>query len=287
MRTVKPYDKNGHLCEIYSTGFQLAFASPDLEQCHDWVLCKDFLTDVVWAQLNQSSASIYGFRYQYKNNPVISIDPVLMLARNKQVKNGIFDKCIVNSTKFMNMLETKLKFTLCKSEKVEFKIEESSYSVWMFTLDPRWLHAPPMVSLLSLMMRVGCHYNGSGYLASALRKFKKSVIARRDGLTKDSDNELEKIEDFKALYNDANYLRKSYALRTLIIQKGISIFKPEMKDNYPSNVDIHTIHNNWGIVEARNCEQLKTLWDFSGLEIIKAIAKEKAIKKEAVQKVSK
>lgn len=261
--------------------------SPKLEQCHDWVLCKDFLTDAVWATVNKSEASIYGFRFHHERNPQISMDPVLLIVRNKQVKNDIFDKCIVNSAKFMNMLETKLKFTLCKVEKVTFKVDEGDYSVWMFSLDPRWLHAPPMVSMLSLMIRVGCHYSGKGYLAAALRKFKKSVIAKRTKMNEDDDCDLEDIDGFEALYNDAEYLRKSYALRTLIVKKGLSIFKKDMKDNYPRDVDVHTVHNFWGIVEARNFATCKTLWDLSGLEMIKAEAKEKATKKQAVQKVSK
>lgn len=287
MRTVKSFDKSGSLCEIYSTGFQLAFASPELEQCHSWVLCKDFLTDAVWATVNKGDVQIYGFRFNHKINPAISIKPVYLIARNKQVKNDIFDKCMENCQKFMNMLEVKLKFTLCKFEKIKYT-GEGEYSVWLMTFDPKWLHAPPMVSMLSLMIRVGCHYSGKGYLNAALRKFKLSVKAKQQKMDSYDGDTLDEIDGFEALHNDAEYLRQSYAMRTLIFKNGLKIFKPTMAENYPNDVDVHTVHNHWGIVEARKFETFKTLWDLSGIEVIKEdLKKKKEAKKETVKKVSK
>ena len=48
MTQIKAHSKQGGLSEIYSTGLQFSFVSPNDEMCHAWVLCKDFLTDRRW-----------------------------------------------------------------------------------------------------------------------------------------------------------------------------------------------------------------------------------------------
>lgn len=229
-------------------------------------MCKDFLTDVIWATINKKNIEIYGFSYDLKNNPPISLDPVMLIVRNKQLENYVFDKQITNCVKFLNLIEIRLKFELCKAEKVKYK---GNGSVWLFTFDKRWIHASPMISMLSLMMRIGCHYKGTGSLINALKKFKQGTKEiRESGGT--SDDYFDDIDENKSpIFNDAQYLKQSFAMRNLILKRSISIFKEKIEENYPSNVDTHSVHNCWGIVAAQKQETFKTIWDLSGLEVLK------------------
>ena len=72
----KPFSDNS-LSEIYQqVNMQFAFISPDNEQSHTFVLCRDFLHDAVKAYLNKSSCEIYRFRYDYNVNPCIDMDNI-------------------------------------------------------------------------------------------------------------------------------------------------------------------------------------------------------------------
>jgi len=257
LKTIQPFNEKQFLCEIYNVGFQLSFVSKDLKQCHPWVLCKDFLTDAVWATMHQSRVGIYGFSYDTKIHPPISLNPVLLMVRNTQVTEKTFAESIQNSCKFLNKIERKLKF---KKAKVENVILEKKTNCWLFTLDKRWLHASPMISLLSLFMRVGLKYNPELNFNSFIRSVKHDEIQVGKNGTK----------------NDKKYLKQSRKFRLLILKNGIKIFKTKMKDNYPTS-DIHTIHNCWGIVSASKLKQFQTLWDLKELKTI-------GQKKEVVEK---
>ena len=265
MQKVKKFDRTQSLCEIYSTGFQFALLSADFEQSHAWVLCKDFMTDVIWATVNKKSASIYGFTYDSATYAPIDRDTVRLIVRDKTKAATEFDASIEKSCEFLNLLESKMGFDLGQVEKVE---HDDGGSVWMFTLDKRWIHASPVFSMLTLFIRVGCCYEGEGKLDDAIRKFKT------------------------VSHNDANYLKRSRKLRHLIIKKGLDIFKPNMEDNYPADATIDEVHNYWGIVNSTDSySKVKSLWDLDGLDTIvkkkatKKVAK-KATKKTATKKVA-
>jgi len=248
-RKVKTYTRTQHLSEIYHAGFQLAFVSPDLEQCHPWVLCKDFMTDALWADLHKKKASIYGFTYDPAKDPKLTRTKTVVVVRNRQKTAEVFCKEIKLSIKFINCLEERMGFKPSKAEQVECGKDGC---VWMITGDKKWMHAPPVFSLYSLYLRVGCFYDGKGRLHQAVRDFKKNVK-----------------------HNDAGYLKTSRKLRLLLLQSGLTIFKDKKEDNYPKSADIHEIHNQWGIVNAANCSRLQKIWDLSGLETIGKKTKKK------------
>jgi hypothetical protein len=281
---VKSFEHSQSLCEIYSVGFQMAFVSEEFEQCHPWVLCKDFLTDSLWATFNTDKVRIYGFEYNPADHPLISLDPVRILVRNKEKSVLEFEREIQNACKFINLVEVRLKFNMASVERVE---HSQGNAVWMFTLDKRWVHAPPMISMLSLFVRIGCCYDGKSSLNDAVRAFKNRTVDEPEfDEWGDCDSEYDG-ENQEVVTNDKEYLSASRSMRLLILKKGISIFQPKMEDNYPGGCDIHTVHNDWGIVEAKRYEPFQTLWDLDGLDTIgkKKKAKKKAAKKKAQKKV--
>lgn len=236
MRELKPYTKSARLTEIYSTGMQFSFVSPNDEICHNWVLCKDFLTDTVWATVNQQKASIYGFSYSPETNPPISLNPVKLVVRDKQVSDTKFDEEMRQCLHFLNAVERKLKFAPSTLEQVS---NGEKYPLWMFICDKRWIHAPPMISMLTLYIRAGRHYK-EGTFNQALKYFKTLNT------------------------HDSRYIDASKPLRLLIMKKGISIFNDKMEDNYPSDSSISVMHNSCGIVNGKN-SKIKG-WDFSEID---------------------
>jgi hypothetical protein len=198
------------------------------------------MTDVLWATFHKKQVAIYGFRYDPADYAPISLDPVRIVVRDKTKSEEEFDKTIQKSCEFIHILEAKMGFDLSRVEKVE---HEDGGSVWLFTCDKRWIHAPPLFSMLSLFLRVGCYYEGGGKLNDAIKKFK--TIS----------------------HNDAGYLKASRNMRHLILKRGLAIFKPKMEDNYP-HADVHTVHDSWGIVNVTKCDAIKALWDLEGLETV-------------------
>lgn len=243
MKNVKPYtDADASLSEIYSTGFQLAFTSYHNQMCHAWVLCKDFMADAVWSQIHGKPVSIYSFKYNPKKQAKISFKPVKVIVRDKTQSGEEHDRRCRQSIKFLNIVERLHGFPESRAEKVKFG--DTDQNVWMFTCPTEWVHASPMLSLLTLYIRIGCFYPGGGRLNAAISHYKKTVT-----------------------HNDAKYLKQCRKLRLLILKKGISIFQDKMEDNYPDDgTELHTIHHQWGIVNSPKQENLKKLWELGDLE---------------------
>lgn len=243
-RPIKPFP-SAKLCEIYSEGFEYAFVSPDDEQCHPWVRCKDFLTDAIWSQIHNKPVNIFSFKFD-KINPRVSLNPVKLIVRNPKRKGDEFDLDIAQSVKFLNMIEDRIKLAHSTIEKVS----HGKNTAWMFTCEPRWIHAPSLLSYLTLLIRVGTHYKDDGF-QEAFRAFKN------------------------VKHNDASYLQSCRGMRRLILKRGLDIFKPKFEDNWPSNVDVQTVHGSWGIVGATRT---------FAKEILKEFPKEEEDKKKAEKK---
>lgn len=260
MKTIKPIENaNAKLSEIYSTGFQLSFVSRQNNQCHPWVLCKDFMNDAVWATLHKRRVSIYEFTYDANKHPKVSFSPVKIIVRNKQKKPEVFDKEIKKSIKFLNIAERQHGFQESTVERVKFG--DTDQRVYMFKCSKEWIHASPMLSLLTLYIRIGCHYPGGGSMNKAIKYYKNNVK-----------------------HNDASYLKQCRKMRLLVLKKGLSIFKSRMKDNYPLNDDLHNIHHQWGIVNAPKHGIFKKLWDLKDLDKMGKKKEEPAEKEEAIIK---
>lgn len=224
------------------------------------------MTDVVWSTIHKEPIEIYGFQYNPHSDPKIAMDPIYIVVRNKELDEGLFDEQIQKSHQLIRMLEIKLEFEPSRLKKVD---HENGGDVWMFILDKKWIHTSALLSMLTLFMRVGCNYSGKGKLNAAIRSFKRYKPEDRDDYSESTRS------------NDANYLRQSHKLRCLILKQRLSIFAPKMEDNYPHS-DVDSIHERWGIVGARNCNELKCIWNLDG---IKTILQKKKTKKKVMKKI--
>ena len=86
------FGKNYHTAQIYSKGFEFAFASAKgkgYKQACTFVYCKDFLHDAVWAAVNKTKWSVYGFHYDSKKDVPLDMEHCVFLFRNTQIKLSI------------------------------------------------------------------------------------------------------------------------------------------------------------------------------------------------------
>lgn len=215
------------ISQIYSKGMEFALVSQDYKQCNPFVWCKDFLQDVVYSALHKKWINIYDFQYSPYTDPEPCLDKVRILVAN--ANDSKLRNKIPNVIDILNQIEDTL--DIKKSFVRECWMPPENYrksGVWMFEGSKRWLKSPPMLSLYTLLLRVGCvHTVGVRY-----EKTLKDIMS----------------QDIKPYQKkDALWLKHSMTGIEKIIRIGDrKIFHSDIKDNYP-NLDIDVIHNQLGI----------------------------------------
>lgn len=215
-----------HLCEIYSQGLQYCFISDKMEQCHQFVFCKDFLQDAVQAFWNDSQASIYGFSYSSKNPPICQKKTRIALANQS-------DKSFLSRAEsildFINQFAKRMHLKKSKIYEVSNPPKKYKSGVLFVEGSQRWINNPPMLSMYSLLLRCGGAHTVGNDCMDTVNKLMNG-----------------KIKCYGA--NDASYLKSALGGIKKILSLGYRpFFYIEDKKNYPK-VDIGTMHGSAGIV---------------------------------------
>jgi hypothetical protein len=207
------------MAQIYSSGLEFAFIGPEGIQCHSFAYCKDFLQDAIQATLHKKTSSIWGFSYDYKVNPPLDLENTRMAVRYKG--RATLEEEVKNSVRFMNEIESELGFA---STTVHDGGKHANAQTYVFISDKKWMHAPPLISMYSLLLRVGLNYKDGGWLKH--------------------------LEAGKFIgNNDASYISTGIkGIKDIVKKKIENIFADKMEDNYPSSVSIGTMHDQSGIV---------------------------------------
>lgn len=216
--------KDVNMAQIYSSGLEYAFVSKEGEQCHAFAYCKDFLQDAVWATLNKSSASIYGFTYQHGVNPAVDTEHMRLGVRIKGAKGEGFEEKCKKALVYLQEIDAVQGFAPTELL-LGGKKKGEKHNTYVFVADKAWLHSSVMVSLFSLLVRVGMTYEGGGW-----RKHfdgAKTYLGSKDkSYTASAAKGLDKI----------------------IGKKPDAIFAKNFIDNYPKGVNVNAMHNSSGIV---------------------------------------
>jgi len=214
------------LSQVYSTGLEYCFISRDWKQCCPMVYCKDFLQDAIQATYHEKSVSIYGFTY----NPQ-TCEPLYMrrtrMALGNASDSGFSDK-IPNVMDFLHQFEKKLRLVRSKARQVENPPKRYKSGVWVIESSNRWILSPPMLSLYTLLLRVGfCHTKGEDFAETI-----KKIIAG-------------KISPYQS--NDKKQLSQAKDGIDKILKFGYAkIFFKNPKKNYPA-ITTSSMHNHTGI----------------------------------------
>jgi hypothetical protein len=221
------------LSQALGSGLEYAFVSNDYKQCCPFVLCKDFLHDAVYNRIHKTKKTIYGYHCSVKEgHPLIDLEKMRVVLANSSDRK--MRQKIPNCLEFMNQIEQHLKMSLtiareCSSPRPKY----AAGGIWLFESSKRWMSSPPMVSLYTLLVRVGfSHVLGS--------EFKTTI----ENIVNYS------IKPYQ--YEDRGRLTGCKDGMNYILKHGDrKIFYSEIKKNYP-RVRINTLHNDLGIIGFSN-----------------------------------
>lgn len=232
MRTNKKkinwYPENPVLQQALSAGLEYAFVSKNSKQCCPFVLCKDFLQDAVYNQIYRTKRKIWGFCYNPKIHDPIDTEKIRLVLANSQ--DCDFREKIPQVLNFINQVEDHLKISKTRvRECSKPALKYRRGGVFYFEGSKRWLSSPVMLSLYTLLLRIGfVHKNGESFEKTMEKVSSGDVFPYQE-------------EDGCKLHDALAGIKK-------ILSVGDrKIFHSEIKKNYP-RVRISILHNDMGIV---------------------------------------
>lgn len=232
------WNDNYRTAQIYSRGFEFAFLSESegvFYQATTFVYCKDFLHDAIWATLNKKPVGIHGFKFDPSKDIALQMDRTILALRNteyrKENKDESFHQQLSACLEFIQQIDRRLGFRPTQI----YTVEHADAPCWAIVGDARWQHAPTMLSLYTLLLRLGfLHKPGQ-----------------------DPDKTLQLASEEKELLGDAHnyagnldckYVKEAQVGIELILRHGLGVFHPKQEDNYPATLDTTALHHYTGIV---------------------------------------
>lgn len=241
LRRIEWHAKTLKICQIPKDGLEYALVSEDYRQIHQLVWCKDFLQDAIFGHINKQRVAIYGFQYDPMNDPPVYMDQTRLVVTNWKDRK-FEEKLLTNCQDFLHQIETMLKLKKttiepCADPPARYK----KCGVFLLNGSKRWMSAPPMISLYTLLIRLGfVHPVGQSAI--------DTMIQIKDGKIAPYNHHPHKD-------TDANLLRSVYCGIERILQHGDrSIFHGKLVQNYPQksksglSFSVHQIHENCGMI---------------------------------------
>jgi hypothetical protein len=232
------FSGNYSTCQIYSKGYEFAFMSDQngtYRQVCTFVYCKDFLHDAVWAMVNKTKWQVYGFKYDTAKDVPLDLDNCVFAFRNtlQKTKPAVFHKRRKACQQFLNQIEAKLGFE--PSQIYEVPHEEGP--CWLIVGDKGWQHAPPMVGLYTLFIRVGIMHSLGDTADKTLKRTREGKIKIGDSSS-------------YAGNRDSSYIKSAWKGIETILKHGLDIFYEKMADNYPRDLPKRgaSLHDAYGPV---------------------------------------
>jgi len=219
--------KNG-LSQVYNSGLEYSFVSKDNKQCCPFVYCKDFLQDALMAVHHQCPVNIYGFEYIAQSCEPICSEKTRIAITN--AKDSKFSEKIPAMLHFLRQVERKLK--LIRTTSLRVNNPPSKYAkcgVFLLEGSSRWMLSPPMISMYSLLIRIGfVHTIGDSYEKTIENVAKGTVNPYQSN---------DKVQIEKAKSGIEKILKYGYA----------KLFWKDIVKNYPK-VNTSSMHNYFGIM---------------------------------------
>lgn len=226
----KWYDQSKlRLSEEFKTGLQFALLSKDYEQCCPFVYCRDFLQDAVQGHIQNIKRRIYAFYYDPEVDLPIYTKKLRLIFTNS--KDGELYNKIPNCLDFIHQIEDRInirqKTKIYECDNPPKKYEKSG--VWLLEANRRWLASPPMLSMYTLMIRIGFVHKKDTFFEDTI-----------DGLLKGNINPYQNVDK-------ARLKRAKSGIDKILRLGDKKIFHKTMKLNYP-NINVTTMHEQFGIV---------------------------------------
>ena len=242
LRNVKWHPKTNRICQIPKEGLEFAMLSANYEQLNQLVWCKDFMQDIIWSYVNNIPIDIYGFKYDPTISPAPSLKRIKLLVTN--YKDPDFGTKLQNSVlPLLHSVEDRMKMSRTKLEKCS--TTPATYKkagVWILDGSKRWLKATPMISLYTLLVRIGMVHDPKDSLEDTLNKIKL-------GITKSYFDKYNRDKD--VIVNAQTGIKK------ILTYTDMKLFPAKLRKNYPHTyfrdtnlnvMSVYTMHDRCGIV---------------------------------------
>lgn len=214
--------------QVYGSGAEGALVSEKGEQVGPWVTCRDFYTDARRWELFKTGGSIYGYKYKHGVDPLIGSDAARLLITNAE--DPELKVRLENIKNFMNEIESSLGISVMSDYAVvsnpPAKYKQCGVSMW--TGDKLWVLAPPLFSAWTFLLRNARNYVNGDW---------------RDALVN-----LSKGKGLKGCSNDNEYAPFILHALEFWVKMGIeNCFYPDIKENYPIDMEQDTFHHHTGV----------------------------------------
>lgn len=218
---------SGSISQVYGSGLEYAFVSDDFKQIHPLVYCKDFMQDAITGAIHKKAMSIYGFSYNPQKDPPIYFKKTRLLVTNSADPH--FSNKIIPLLEFMGQIEKKLKMVKSVAYKVENSAKKYSNGAFIIDGSARWQISPPMISLYTLLIRIGLvHKIGVSYQETVDGVVKGTIPAAQE--------------------NDRSQLSSAIKGLGWILDHGdLKLFGRTRSKNY-KDLSVNFVHNSTGIV---------------------------------------
>lgn len=240
------------ISQIYNNGLEYSLVSEDYRQICPFVFCKDFLQDVIYACVNHKEIKIHKFEFNPAKNGYIATDKTKILIAN--ASDTAFFARLESVFDFLHQIEDDL--GLERTEWDICKEPPSKYNSGIFLLqaDSKWLLAPPLLSLYSLLIRIGFVHTKDDIYKNTILK----IV-------------LDEVKTYQR--EDRRYLMKNLNGLNRIFNEGVELFfnftyrnrKPTkieiLEKNYPKKTSVKKIHYECGLM-AFSCNLTKKRYPF-------------------------
>jgi hypothetical protein len=239
-RKIEWHPKTRQLCQIPKEGLEYALVSEDYRQIHQLVWCKDFIQDAIYGHINKKKVTIYGFEYDPATYPPVYLEQTRLMIANW--KDANFErKLLENCQEFLHQIESVLSLRKtvierCKNPPPRYR----KAGVFLLNGSKRWMNAPPMVSLYTLLIRVGFVHPVGQSAMTTLEQIKAG--------------KLQPYNHHPSKDTDADLVRRVFAGIERILRYGDRrLFHRDIRLNYPlqklsgGSFSIHTMHDNCGM----------------------------------------
>lgn len=205
------------LNQIYYSGLRYAMLTPEGEMSCQWMLCKDYLHEVVWNAIHKKAIGIYGLNLPASGPYADIVNPRIVISPSSKTVD--FLEGCEGSIRAINLFEEKAGWDKSTLEST------SSDQVALFVLNPKWISSPTLISLVTSCMRMGYGWKGES-LDQLLGNYKESNPFTQNDWTR------LKTHAEKKWWDNIDW-------NSLVVPVG---FSPT------ANTEVNTLHNNTGII---------------------------------------
>ncbi len=247
---ITKYKATANLIEEYQqTGIGFAFISAPKDgymQCHSLVKCRDFLQDAVRCKVPNSGISeckIYGFNYINKVNPPIDLNKMRLMVTYKNIKGNSLDIDTMSiemlyALKLIHHYEEIMGIKV-KTRQKQFNHKDFTNPIWTFTGSSVWVRSPVLISLYTLLIRLGykkVNFNNNNNLEKAYKQLIKN--------NKNTDNYDKDVGYLETISSKLNIITSNY--------KRLLFANNKFDELFFNSTNTQTFHHHSGIVSLVN-----------------------------------